>query len=53
MSSDTYPYEARIAVPIISAHFLTSDFIRRMEIPPLMERRRHQGRRIIPLIARP
>ena len=44
--------EARVAVCIISADFLNSEFIRREEIPALMERRQKQGLRVIPLIAR-
>ncbi len=45
--------EARVAVFIVSAHFLNSEFVRRKEIPALMDRRRKEGLRIIPLIARP
>jgi hypothetical protein len=42
---------ARVAVLIISADFLNSDFIRRKEIPALIERRLRDGLRVIPLIA--
>jgi hypothetical protein len=42
---------ARVAVLIISAGFLKSDFIRRKEIPALIERRLRDGLRVIPLIA--
>jgi TIR domain len=45
--------EARVAVFIISADFLNSDFIRRKETPALMERRLKEGLLIIPVIARP
>lgn len=45
--------EARVAVFIISADFLNSDFIRRNEIPALMQRRQMAGLRVIPVIARP
>jgi tetratricopeptide (TPR) repeat protein len=44
---------ARVAVFLVSADFLNSGFIRAKEIPPLMARRREEGLRIIPLIARP
>jgi len=50
---ETAMAEARVAVFIVSADFLNSDFIRRTEIPALMERRRQEGLRIIPVIARP
>jgi hypothetical protein len=42
---------ARVAVLIISPDFLKSDFIRRKEIPALIERRLRDGLRVIPLIA--
>ena len=42
---------ARVAIFIVSANFLNSSFIRRQEIPALMERRRRDGVQIIPLIA--
>jgi hypothetical protein len=44
---------ASVAVLIISVDFLKSDFIRRKEIPALMERRLRDGLRVIPLIANP
>ncbi|HEV3076945.1 MAG TPA: TIR domain-containing protein [Thermoanaerobaculia bacterium] len=45
--------EAHVAVFIVSADFLNSKFVRSKEIPALLERRRREGLRIIPLIARP
>jgi len=45
--------ETHVAVFIVSADFLNSEFVRRKEIPALLERRRREGLRIIPLIARP
>jgi hypothetical protein len=44
---------ARVAVLIVSADFLNSDFIRRREIPLLLDRRTHQDLLVIPIIARP
>jgi hypothetical protein len=44
---------ASVAIFLISAHFLTSDFIRHEEIPRLLERRQKEGLRVIPLIVRP
>jgi WD40 repeat protein len=45
--------EARIAILIVSAAFLNSEFIRRKEIPALMARREKDGLRLVPLIASP
>lgn len=45
--------EARVAVIMVSADFLDSEFVRSREVPALMERRRREGLRVIPLIARP
>jgi TIR domain len=45
--------DAEVAIFIVSADFLNSKFIRRKEITDLLERRRQEGLRIIPLIARP
>jgi len=45
--------EARIAIFIVSAEFLNSEFIRRKELPVLMARREKEGLRLIPLIASP
>ena len=44
---------ARIAVLLISADFLISDFIRGQEVPRLLQRRAADGLRIIPLIVHP
>lgn len=44
---------ARVAVLIVSAHFLSSEFIRHHEIPVLFARRAEQGLRVIPVIVRP
>jgi len=45
--------EAGIAVLLISAHFLTSKFIREQEVPRILERRRKEGLRVIPIIVEP
>jgi len=50
---ETAMAEAQVAVFIVSAYFLNSEFVRNKEIPALLERRRGEGLRIIPLIARP
>ena len=50
---ETAMEDARAAVLLISADFLTSDFIRRTEVPRLLQRRAQDGLRIIPLIVRP
>jgi hypothetical protein len=44
---------AQIAILLISANFLTSSFIRASEIPPLLQRRAHEGLRIIPVVVDP
>jgi hypothetical protein len=44
---------ASVAILLISADFLTSDFILREEVPRLLERRQKEGLRVIPLIVRP
>ena len=44
---------ADVAILLISANFLTSDFILKEEIPPLLERRANEGLRVIPLIVKP
>jgi tetratricopeptide (TPR) repeat protein len=44
---------ADIAILMISANFLTSDFILGEEVPPLLERRQNQGLKVIPLITKP
>ena len=44
---------AQIAILLISAEFLSSKFILGKEIPPLLERRREEDLRVIPLILKP
>ncbi len=44
---------AHIAIPLITANFLTSDFILGEEMPRLLERKNNEGLRIMPLIVRP
>ena len=44
---------ADAAVLLVSADFLTSEFIREEEVPTLLRRRRDDGLRVIPLIVRP
>jgi hypothetical protein len=44
---------AEVAVLLISADFLTSPFIRRSEIPRLLDRRQTEGVRVIPIFVRP
>jgi hypothetical protein len=39
--------DARIAVFLVSADFLSSEFVRRKEVPLLMERRRTEGLRVL------
>jgi TIR domain len=50
---ETAMERARVAVLLVSADFLTSDFIRGTEVPSLLQRRAKDGLRIIPLIVRP
>jgi len=45
--------QARVAILLISADFLHSEFIRRHEVRVLLERRQRQGLWVIPVIARP
>lgn len=45
--------KASIAVLLISADFLASDFIVRNELPPLLKRAESQGTRIVPVILKP
>lgn len=42
-----------IAILLISANFLTSQFILQEEAPRLFERRQNEGVRVIPLIIKP
>ena len=44
--------EARVAILLISANFLTSDFILGQEIPALLKRRQKQGLVVFPVIAK-
>lgn len=45
--------EAEIAILLITADFLTSNFIVGEEVPRLLERREQEGIRVIPLILKP
>jgi TIR domain/NACHT domain len=45
--------QARVAVLLISADFLTSDFILGEEIPQILKRRSQDGLRLVPVIVRP
>lgn len=44
--------EANVAVLLISADYLVSEFARGVEVPRLLQRRRSEGLRVIPLIVR-
>jgi TIR domain len=44
---------ARVAILIVSADFLNSEFIRRKEVPVVIELRSREDIRVIPVIARP
>lgn len=44
---------AHVAILMISANFLNSDFILGEEVPRLLERRHNEGLRIMPLIVKP
>jgi len=44
---------ARVAILLVSANFLTSNFILNEEVPRLLQRRQKEGLRIFPVIARP
>ena len=42
-----------VALLLISAHFLTSNFIKHQEVPALLKRRESEGVRVIPVILSP
>lgn len=44
---------ARVAVLLITANFLNSDFILETEVPKILERQRNEGLVVMPVIARP
>ncbi|MCJ7600508.1 MAG: TIR domain-containing protein [Desulfobulbaceae bacterium] len=44
--------EAEVAILLISANFLNSDFILRKEVPILLERRKNEGLIVFPIIAK-
>ncbi|XXX82617.1 toll/interleukin-1 receptor domain-containing protein [Sorangium sp. So ce134] len=44
---------ARVAVLLVSADFLASDFVLREEVPRLLNRRQAEGLRVIPVLVRP
>src|SRR5687768_7716844 len=45
--------QANVAVLLVSAEYLASDFVSDIEVPTLLARRAQEGLRIIPLIVRP
>lgn len=59
MGDDWYPaikqaiQSAKVAILLVSRDFLTSDFVKREEIPELLKRRETDGLRVIPLIVKP
>ncbi len=44
---------AHVAILLITADFLSSKFILGKKVPPLLERRKQEGLRVIPLILKP
>jgi hypothetical protein len=45
--------EAQVAILLVSADFLASDFIVNNELPPLLTRANEEGATIIPIILKP
>ena len=45
--------DAHVAILMVSANFLTSNFIRKTEVPKIMERRENEGLTVIPVIVKP
>ena len=45
--------ECDLAILLVSPHFIASRFIRDKELPRLLQRRREQGLRVVPIIVRP
>ena len=43
---------ARVAILLVTANFLSSDFILKQEVPSLLKRREQDGMRVIPVIAK-
>lgn len=43
---------AKVAILLVSANFLTSEFINRKEVPELLRRRVREGLQVLPVIAR-
>lgn len=44
--------QARVAILLVSADFLDSDFIARQEIPKFLERRKNEGLKVVPVVIR-
>lgn len=45
--------QASVAILIVSADFLASDFVTKFELPPLLDKHEKEGCRIIPIIEKP
>jgi len=45
--------DATLAIFLVTADFLNSDFITRKEVPSLLERRQKEGLRLYPILAKP